>query len=277
MKIMTRFTATLSLFLITTPVITTSLQAHSNEMCNYEMDYDLTIEDSALSFTQESGKNITIDQDNQLFVNGKKKQLDSKQQQLIDDYADGVRDLIPEVTALAIEGVNLGVEAATMALSILLDGSDPDIARFSEKLNQLAQNITVNLDANHFSTKNLEEAFDSEFEAEIETIVEEAVTEITPKLISKVITAAMSGEEGTISDIEQRAEFLEHEIEDYVEPRADALEARADELCDSIGNLDALETKMVESGLEMMDLIEKDQSNHNENDKRDRYKFKISD
>ncbi len=277
MKIMTRFTATLSLFLITTPVITTSLQAHSNEMCNYEMDYDLTIEDSALSFTQESGKNITIDQDNQLSVNGKKKQLDSQQQQLIDDYADGVRDLIPEVTALAIEGVNLGVEAATMALSILLDGSDPDIERFTGKLNQLAQNITVKLDANHFSTKDLEDAFDSEFEEEIESIVEEAVTEITPILISKVLTAAMSGEDGTISDIEHRAEFLEHEIEDYVEPRADALEARADELCDSISSLDALETKMVESGLEMMDMIEKGQGNHKENDKNNHYKFKFSD
>ncbi len=275
MKIMTSFTAALSIFLVTTPLITTSLQAHTTEMCNYEMDYDLTIEDSALSFTQESGKNITIDQDNQLFVNGNKKQLDSQQQQLIDDYADGIRDLIPEVTALATEGVNLGVEAATMALSILLDGSDPDIEHFSGKLNQLAQNITLKLDANHFSSKKLEEAFDSEFEAEIETIVEEAVTEITPKLISKVITAAMSGEEGTISDIEQRAEFLEHEIEDYVEPRAEALEARADELCDSIGNLDALETKMVESGLEMMDMIDKGQGNHK--DKSDRYKFKFSD
>jgi len=277
MKIMTSFTAVISLFLLTTPLFTTSVQAHSNEMCNFEMDYDLTIEDSALSFTKESGKNITIDQDNQLFINGNQKQLDSKQQQLIDDYADGVRNLIPEVTAIAIEGVNLGVEAATMALGILLDGSDPDIARFSSKLNQLAQNITMKLDAAHFSSKNLEQAFDSEFEAEIETIIEEAVTQITPKLISKVLTAAMSGEEGTISDIEQRAEFMEQEIENYVEPRADALEARADELCESIASLDELETKMVDSGLEMMDMIEKGQGDYKESKNNNRFKFNLSD
>lgn len=277
MKIITSVITAISLLLLTMPLFTTSVQAHSNEMCNFEMDYDLTIENSALSFTKESGENITIDQDNQLFINGKQKQLDGKQQRLVDDYADGVRDLIPEVTALAIEGVNLGVEAATMALGILLDGSDPDIARFSTKLNQLAQNITVKLDATHFSSKNLEQAFDSEFEAEIESIVEEAVTEITPKLISKVLTAAMSGEEGTLSDIEHRAEFLEQEIESYVEPRADALEARADELCESIGTLDELETRMVASGLEMMDMIEKDKDDHKDSKNGNRYKFNFSD
>jgi len=66
----------------------------------------------------------------------------------------------------------------------------------------------------------------------------------------------MSGDDGQISDLEQRAEFLEEEIENYVEPRAEALEARAEELCESVNSLDSLETRMVESGLDMMDLID---------------------
>jgi len=225
------------------------------------------ITNASLSFVKESGNKITIDRDNRLFINGNEKALDNRQQQLIDDYADGVRDLVPEVIAIVIEGVNLGVEAATLALGMLLGENDPDIVQFSMKLNELADTITMKLDANNFNSKSLEETFDKEFEGRVEAIVEEAITELTPRLVAKALTAAMSGDEGEMSDLEQRAEYLEGEIENYVEPRAEALEARAEKLCQSVDTLDALEGKMVDSGLDMMDLIDKGQGGH-------KYRFK---
>lgn len=272
MKKMTMIAGALSLALMSAPA-----QANNGEMCDYQLDYDLTVEGSAITFVQDSGAEITIDQDNQLFINGSEKYLDSTQQVLIDNYADGIRDLIPEVKAIALEGINLGVQAASMAIGTLLGEGDPDFENFSFKLNELANNIKMKIETDSFSTKGLEDAFDNEFEQQIENVVEEAVTELTPRLMAKVMTAALSGDEGGVSDLEQRAESIEHEVKNFIEPKAEALEARAEELCSSVDNLDALETKMVESGLEMMDLIEKGSDTNGHKSKGKRFNFDLGD
>ena len=242
--------------------------------CNYSLEYDLTVHDDNITFSNDDNNKITIDQDNKLFVNGSEKKLNNEQQTLITHYADGVRDLIPEVTAIAIEGVNLGVKAAGMALGIILGEGDPDYGRFNDRINELADSITQRLDANNFDSKSLEQAFEEDFENEIESIVEEAVEELTPRLMAKIVTAAMSGGEGEISDLEMRAESLESEIESFVEPRAEALEARAEELCDSVDNLNSIESELVSSGLEMMDLIEEGNGNYS---KRKGLNFNLGD
>ena len=272
MKKMTMIAGTLTLALMCTPA-----KASAGNSCNYEMDFDLKVINSEITFTQDSGNKIIIDQDNHLFIDGIEKSLNSEQQLLVDNYSDGVRDLIPEVTAIAVEGVSLGVEAASMALGILLGEGDPDYSRFNGKISELADTIILKLDANNFDSQQLEKAFEDDFEDQIESVVEEAVSELTPRLMAKIVTAALSGDEGEISDFEQRANEMEHEIEAFVQPKADALEERAEELCSSIDNLDLLEAKMVESGLEMMDLIDKNEDNHHHNSKDKRFNFHIGD
>ncbi|MCP3675169.1 MAG: YggN family protein [Gammaproteobacteria bacterium] len=252
MKKMTLIAGALSLALMCVPT-----QASNDEMCDYRLDYDLTVEDASITFVQDSGKKITINKNNQLYVNGSEKSINGEQQILIDNYADGIRDLIPEITAIALEGINLGVQAASMAIGTLLGEGDPDFKSFSFKINEFADNIKMKFETDNFSSKRLKYAFENEFEQQIESIVEDAVIELTPRLMAKVMTAALSGDEGGISDLEMRAESIEHDVESFVEPKVEALEARAVELCGSVDNLDTLETKMVDSGLEMMNLIKK--------------------
>ena len=272
MKKMTMIAGSLLLVLMSAQT-----KAHNGEMCNYQLDYDLTVKDSVLTFNQDSGKKILIDQDNQLFINDTKESLDKQQQQMVDDYADGVRDLIPEVTAIAIEGINLGVQAASMALTTLLGEGDPDSERFNYKIKDLADGFKMKLDANNFSSKQLEESIDNDFEQQIESLVEEAISELTPKLMAKILTAALSGNGGDTTDLEQRANIMEGEIKSFVEPKAEALEARAEELCEAIDRLDALETKMLASGLVMMNLIDKNQNPNDHKSKARRIKFNLGD
>jgi hypothetical protein len=272
MKKITMIAGALSLALFCAPA-----QASRIDSCNYGTDFDLKVENSIITFNQDSGTEIIIDQDNHLFINGAEKQLDNGQQQLIDDYSDGVRDLIPEVTAIALEGVSLGVGAASMALGILLGEGDPDYERFNYKISELADSITIKLDANNFNSKQLEDVFGSDFENQIESVVEEAVAELTPRLMAKIVTAAMAGDSDGISSFEDRANSLEDEIEAFVQPKADAIEARAEELCSSIEVLDSLETQMVESGLDMMDLINEESHDHHHKSKDKNYSFHFGD
>jgi hypothetical protein len=267
----------LSLALISTP-----LQAHDSDhehdknSCNFDLEYDFAIKDSEITFSNDTGSKIFINQDNQLFVNGSQQSLDSSQQQLVDNYADGVRDLVPEITTIAIEGVNLGVKAATMALSTLLGDGSPQFDHFTDKVDELAASITLKLNSSDFNTKMIEDSFEDDFEKEIEVVVEEAMAEIAPIIMARMVTAAMSGDESSISELEMRAENLEHDIKIFVEPQAEALGARAEELCSSVAALDGIESEMVDSGLEMMDLIGRGNDN-NFNINVDKYNFDLGD
>lgn len=267
----------LSLALISTP-----LQAHDSDhdgdksSCNFDLEYDFAIKDSEITFSNDEGSKIFIDQDNQLFVNGSQQSLDDTQQQLVDNYADGVRDLVPEITTIAIEGVNLGVKAASMALSSLLGDSSPKFDHFTNKVNELAASITLKLNSSDFNTKTIEDSFDDEFEKEIQVVAEEAIAEITPIIMAQMVTAAMNGDDSSISELEMRAENLEHDIKSLIEPQAEALEARAEELCSSVAALDNIESEMVESGLDMMDLIGRGE-NHNFNINVDKFNLDLGD
>jgi len=254
----------LGVALFTTSIITTPLLADfdlsniDGDQCSYDLDYDIKVSRSSITFTDDSGKQINIDEDNHLSVNGNRQILSSEQQAFVDDYADGIRVLIPEVKALATEAINIGVTAAGMALSTLLGEDDPDYSRFNAKISSIANLITDKINADEFDSKAFNSDFDDGFGDDLEAVVEEAVEEITPRLMAKVMTAALSGDSNGISAIEVRAQDLERDIEEYIEPQAEAIEARAKELCTSVADLDRIEDQMVSSGLDMMDLIVED-------------------
>jgi len=259
---------TLVIALLTSPITANNQLNLDNAQCNFDFGYHLKMKNSSITFTDENGKEINIDQDNNLRIDGSRQNLNSNQQALINDYADGIRVLIPEFRSLAVEAVNIGVTAAGMALSTLLGEDDPDFSRFNSKITEIANVVTDKINADNF---------DNDFDSELGAVIEDAVEEITPRLMAKVMTAALSGDESGISDIEARAKNLERDIETFVEPQAEALEARAEELCSSIDELDRIEDQMVSSGLEMMNLIEKETTNRSKKSSKHSFNFNLSD
>ena len=225
--------------------------------CSFDFDHDLSVIDNAITISSDDTIKVHIDSSNQLYINDVAQSLSSEQQELVDAYADNIRLLIPEITSIAVEGVGLGIDAASLALGTLLGEGDPDFLEFTQKIQDLGDKILERIDPDNFDSKELERAFDEDFEKEIESFVEQTVNELTPRLMAKVMTAALT-DGGNVSDLEMRAESLEHDIEAMVEPRAEALEQRAEELCVVIQELDNIETQLVESGLDKMDLIKAD-------------------
>ncbi len=228
-----------------------------DDACSFSFDHDLSVINNDITISQTGSTKVFIDYNNQLFINDQIQALTPQQQNLVDSYADNIRLLIPEVTAIAVEGVALGIDAASLALGTLLGEGDPDYLQFVQNVQNLGDRIVAKLDANNFDSRELERAFEEDFENEIETFVEQTVNELTPRLMAKVMTAALTDGE-SMNDFEARAQNLESDIEAFVEPRAEMLEQRAEELCTIVQTLDAIETDLVSSGLEKMDLIKAD-------------------
>ena len=247
----------------------------SDDACSFSFDHDLSVINNDITISQTNSNKVFIDFNNQLFINDQIQALTPEQQRLVDDYADNIRLLIPEVTAIAVEGVSLGIDAASLALGTLLGEGDPDYLEFVQNVQDLGDKIVAKLDANNFDSRELERAFEEDFEREIETFVEQTINDLTPRLMAKVMTAALT-DGGGMSDFEMRAENLEADIEAFVEPRAQLLEQRAEELCAIVQTLDTIETDLVNSGLEKMDLIKADgKGNINLNNLRDKKNYSI--
>lgn len=240
-------------------VMGSSVQA-GDDSCNFQFDHDLSVIENQITLSDSAVK-IEIDGSNQLYINDELQSLTAEEQAVLDAYADNIRLLIPEVSAIAMEGVSLGIDAASLALGSLLGQGDPDYLEFMQKIQELADSIILKLDLENFDSKRIEQTFDSEFENEIETLVEETVNELTPRLMAKVMTAAMM-DGGVENAMELRAEQLEADIANLVEPRAEALEARAEELCEIITEIDMLENQLVASGFEQMDLLKAGEDGH---------------
>lgn len=242
--------------LMTISMISNPIWAHEDS-CSFSFDHDLSVMDNAITISNSSTDKIYIDSSNQLYINDIAQPLSSEQQQMVDAYANNIRLLIPEVISIATEGVGLGIDAASLAMGTLFGEGDPDYLEFTQRIQELGDKILMRLDANQFDSKALEQAFDKEFEAEIEAFAEDTVNQLMPRLMAKAMAAAMSND-ASAGDFEMRADRIEHEVTAFIEPRAEALEARAEELCEIIVTLDGIEAQMVETGLSKMDLIRAD-------------------
>ncbi|MEL0067026.1 MAG: DUF2884 family protein [Gammaproteobacteria bacterium] len=233
-------------------LLSSAVMAH-DDACSFSFDHDLSVINSNITISQTGTSKVFIDDNNQLFIDDQVQALTSEQQKLVDDYADNIRILIPEITSIAVEGINLGIDAASLAIGTLLGEGDPDYLEFVQRLQDLGDKIVAKIDSDNFDSRELERAFEDDFENEIEAFIDETMNELTPRLMAKVMTAALT--DGGTSDFEMRAESMEADIEAMVEPRAEMLEQRAEELCTIITQLDTIENQLVESGLEKMDLI----------------------
>ena len=276
MKKLTTLAGALAIALASAPATAQAGDYDHEHECGYNINTDFSINNQAMTFKQNSGKTIKIDSMNNLYLDGEKVSLNSTQQVLLTDYADGVRNFVPEVASLALDGVNLGVKAAGMALTMLFGEDDVDVQEVTYRIEQLADAITMRIDPYNFDSEAMEEMFDKEFEQEIETLMKQSMEQFAPKLAAKMAVAALSGDETTLNEFERRAENMESELESYVETQAADIERRAHALCPRLDDLNAIETQLVNSGLDYMDIITEGKGDFNLHVNPKNYKFNLS-
>ena len=195
-----------------------------------DSDYDLSIDDRSVILTRDNGvpKAIVMRQ-GKLFVDDRWVTLSSADTQRIADFEKGARAAMPEAQAI-------GREAADIAFTVLGEvaagfSSDPKaaqakVAQARAKIDtRLARSVT----ATRFNGRDLGEG------------IGEAVAEVIPSMIGDIVSgaigAAFSGDASRL----KRLENLDAQIEARVEPRAKALEQRADSLCRRMVELDRID------------------------------------
>jgi hypothetical protein len=239
-------------------LFTTAAQAHSENSCDLELEAGLSIDKKTIKFLEKEGtKNskdetshktlYSIENDQQLIVNNETVSLNSEQQKLLNEYARSIRSIIPEIKSVAIEGIDLAVDGVDLAFKALLgedSGISSDLASDLEELRYEIDNSFT--EENGFTIgvegSNSSEFIDHEMEERIESAIEKAI-----KNSMGTILMAMGKEmmfSGDSDAFEERMENFGENIEKEMEIRSKHIEAKAEELCYSIADIDELENQL---------------------------------
>jgi hypothetical protein len=236
-----------------------ALTAQAREIrCDMTSDYDLTVNDRSVIFTRESGvPKAVVMRQGRLFVDDRWVSLSEADSQRLRDFEQGARKAMP----LAHE---IGRDAADIAFTALGEvaagiSNHPDKTRQSldRARKAIDRSIGQSISANRFNSADLEQG------------IEKAVQEVMPSVIGDVVggalTAALTGDTARL----ERMDKLDQQVEARIQPRARALEARAEKLCAQMRELDRLDDALayrLPGGGALNLLQEKPDQSHTSND-----------
>lgn len=237
--------------------------AHDNHSCNVSLSQNLVVEQDMIRITDDkNGRTLVqISDDKQLFINGDLIELTSAQARDLNAYSKGIRDTLPEVVDLAMEGVDLGLTAVDEVFHSLTQSGTP--AKLEQALEEIKASVSDKLgqqgDAYYFKA--------GEFDA-----LEQSLNDLEPQIESAVLSSAgsilialgqaMSEGEGSfeqkMQEFSAKMENLGDTLEAKIEAQAEGLEAQAIALCEHAKDLDKIESRLQASipQLAEYDLIE---------------------
>ncbi len=209
------------------------------DLCDVDSDYDLRLSERAIVFSRDDGSPRTVEMSaGSLTVDGVEMKLSAEDRARIADYEASVREIVPEVKAIAFEAIQIAFGAVEQVARAFV--SEEEITRTAERMREARIAIE----------RELEGAFEDNAwsERDFERVVEHSVESIVPLIIGDVvgnaIRIALTGDEAAAAELEARVEKMEAAIERDVERRADELEKRADALCPMVADLDRIESEL---------------------------------
>lgn len=208
-------------------------QTYQSDGCDIHSDYDLTVNERSVIMTRDSGvPKALVMRQGRLFVDDTWVDLSAADHDRIAAFERGTREALPLAQAL-------GREAANIAFTVLGEvaagfSSDPasSKARMSKARRQLDARLARSVTATRFDGADLGDG------------IGDAIGAVIPEIIGEIaggaIRAAFRGDNSRL----KRLEGLDAQIEALVEPRAAALEQRAEQLCARMVELDRLDNAL---------------------------------
>lgn len=224
------------------------VQTYQSEGCSIHSDYNLSVNARSVIMTRDSGQpKALVMRQGRLFVDDQWVDLSAADRDRIAAFERGTREAMPLAQSL-------GREAADIAFTVLGEvsagfSSDPAAKeRMAKARRQLDARLARSVTATRFDGEDLGDG------------IGDAIGAVIPEIIGEIaggaIRAAFSGDTSWL----QRLQGLDTQIEALVEPRATALERRAEQLCARIVELDRLDNALQYRlpGGDTLDLIEAD-------------------
>jgi hypothetical protein len=237
------------------------------KQCSINFNYGVIIDPNHIRMIDLDKTIVQINNESQLFVEGREIELNHEQQQLIKQFSLGIRDQIPEIVSIAIEGVDIGLKAVNKAIGSLTGENSASQQKIQTKFDELKWRIRTrfNQSANNYfiapqDFADFDDIFTGEFEQEIEEIISDSIGTILLAVGEAMIgdNTQSTGGEQRLSTFDERMETLGKDLELEISASANALEEKAEQFCFKLNELDEIENKIKHSikSLKHFNLIE---------------------
>ncbi|MEO7917690.1 MAG: DUF2884 family protein [Dokdonella sp.] len=209
----------------------------STDDCDIHSDYALKIEPDALILTNDdrSPKRVVIAHGT-LTVDGKTMDLSAADHERVLGIERGVRDLEPDIKAIARGAIAIALEAVIEVSASF--ASDPADARASAIR---LQRSAAELDAHIAGTDTISEV---EVEGFVSRTVGLLVGDLAGNIATQALKVAFSGDEKAAAELEARTKGLEKKVEKIAEKRSAELEERARAMCPKFRNVERLQREL---------------------------------
>lgn len=256
-----------SSFILTS--ISTAVMAHDNSSCNVNFDKDLSINSQLVSMKDAGTELWRINNNGQLWLDGKAITTDSNTQALLREYQTGIRTQTLETVALVEDALVLAADAVNSVITELTGDSlqeHPALQTALDKMKAGTDSIVVRsgdtIDIYGSRFDNLDNAFGPEFEQAIEEAVTSSMGSIM-MLVGKAMTSGEGNFEQRMQAFGERMERFGEDLEARMDVKAQALEQRGDAMCANLQQLDVLESQIQQAIPQMQqhDLIDVNSNN----------------
>jgi hypothetical protein len=248
--------------LIALPFLVLSNNLHSQE-CAINFNYGVIIDPKHIRIIDKSQTKVQINGEKQLFILGRELKLTDNQKALLAQFSAGIREKLPEMVSITIEGVDIGLKAANQVIGGLTGENSSSQQKVQEKFEELKFRIRArfNQSANNYyiapqDFNDFDQMFAGEFEQEIEEIVSDSIGTILKAVGQSMLTEHNTGEPGSE---EQRISIYDDRLTSFgkglhldVTQRAKALEEKVSLFCVQLTALDKMEHKLQKSIPELL-------------------------
>ena len=204
----------------------------SSSQCGVDTDYDVLIDGGGVWLRRHDAvPREIVFHDGQLSIDGHMQEVSGDDVQRLRVLEAGARQLMPAVTGIANDTVGITFEALDATFQALTGKAH------SRKVRRLRE------DAEHFVARTIgrgrweQDLFEEGFEQHVEEAAESLAGSLTRSVLWTVFT-------GRSEQMEQRADKLDHELEQRLQQRTQALEQHAMALCEQVLALDRVQSAL---------------------------------
>ncbi|MGF1685476.1 YggN family protein [Photobacterium japonica] len=217
-----------------------NVQAQS---CPVNVPNDIHINDKQVALYQQGTAKVVIDENNQLFINGEKMDLDAAQKKAVEAYREHVQAYLPKMAELADDGVAVANDVVTELAASL--GGEEAFAGTHALINQYSEQAKAKfypegqfvLPADIFST--VESDWRQEFEQAMKHVSAESMAAMFAAL-----TAEMKDGELNFTEFQQKMLDLKTRMQTTITERSKVVAKQADEVCGDVKALAEEEQKL---------------------------------
>ena len=222
--------------------------------CSINLNYGVIIDPLHIRIVEQGLTQVQINNTKQLFIRGREIALNSDQQRLLASFSTGIRQQVPEIVSIAIEGVDIGLKAVNQVVAGLTGENSASQQKVQARFDELKWRIRArfNQSPNNYyiapqDLNGFDDMFAGEFEQEIEAMISTSIGTILEAVGQSILADNDHNEYGgetRITTFDKRISSISKGLKLEVTERAKALDRKVANFCLQLAHLDSIEAEL---------------------------------